>query len=594
PCLGGLGQRCWRLLTSAVGPTNMGVVCRCGWLPFLLLLVSPRRALGQIAAATPWLDVCTAEEYTDYREELCPDTFRVSTLAFNPLYARAIANVTVLMQPSKDLAGSTQKQQYVTLDLPGFLAIGTVNPENGLLRDLSVTASNPSAVGQDPALSYNTNDNPLFKSPAEYDTLTRKLKLTVVVGQTLSASMDTEIVICCLKLPDSSVRDNLAYRIMGPTDLGDAIISIRDEPIKSTPYIDPGFQWEFLMVGFKPAVSMSPTVMSLTIRPANSISNRARIILKLPKIQRVLNESGVVYFNTGSSGDAGDWMFFAPEALWDKEMETITYFLRESKVLPAGREVTLSTIPGEFKLPVEMETNSQSLMVEARSFDNIDNIIRATAVFQSSPVPHVRMFTHSSISYSNNVPYEMSMVTLTFRTNRPCFVGTTIYLRLSGFQSQVTLVTLKGDTKVYFQNEVATFHLPENLIELKVVQTIYSDESDIVVQLLDLILPAALYANDSSLVIWNSDPGAPKQPVTMSPEVGGGIKTFLRSQLAFVPPEPRMPANITITLLPSIFFYQEDQIVLHLYGFRCVSSQIPLLGEDAFRINKRTAVWNAA
>lgn len=545
---------------------------------------------AQTDAVTPWLDVCTSEDFLNYRAQLCPATFVVSTLAFNPLYPLAISNVTIILQPSEDLQSSIQTTQFIELNLPGFEAIGTTNVANANLRDLPITAGNTVPLGVDPLFGYNTYANPLFTDFAQYNIRTRLLRLMVRTGNSLLSNRDTEITVCCMKLPAASPKDFTGYTISGPTSL-DTIVTIPEEPILSTPFIDPGLQWEFLRVSFEPPISQHVTIIHLTLRPANALTDRARIILSMPEITRVNNVSGEVSFNTANSISGADWMFFESSALWDAGVGTLTFFLRQGKVLLASRQVTLSTNPGEFELPVELAADSPTLTVSARSFDNIDEVVRETPVTQSSAVPHVRNFTFTRLAYTNNVANQQTNVLFHFMTNRPLFAGSVIYLRLSGFTAQRVEVPLKGTTKVHFRDESGYFNLPENILELHITRTIYSDESLFELEMVELILPPALYANDTSLLAWNSDPGAPQQPVDDSPMVGNGYKTFKRSQLAFEPSEPRLAANITFTLEPSIVFYQGDMIVIHMYGFACTATTIPLLGPDAFRVEGQAASW---
>eukprot|EP00439_Symbiodinium_sp_Y106_P022227 s3268_g2.t1 len=544
---------------------------------------------AQTDVVTPWVDVCTSEDFSaEDREELCPATFVVSTLAYNPLYPGSLANITIILQPSRDLPSSIQRTQYIDFNLVGFEAVGTQNTANALIRDLEITAGNTVPLGVDPLFGYNTQQNPLFTTPALYNLNTRLLRLTVRTGQSLLAGTDTEVTICCMRLPTSSPQDFSGYTISGPTSL-DTLTSINEEPILNSPEIDPGLQWDFLRVAFAPPVSSSLTIIHLTIRPANPLTDRARIILSMPLVQRENNVSGEVNFNTANSLDGADWMFFESRALWDAMEGKLTFFLREGRVL--DRQVTLSTEPDEFRLPIELEADSPTLEVSARSFDNIDEVVRETPVTQSSAVPHVRNFTFTRLMYSNNMRNQMSSVMFHFSTNRPLFAGSVVYLRLSGFTSQRVQVPLKGTTKANFRDESAVFNIPENEIELHVVRTLYSDEYVVQVELTELILPPALYANDTSLLVWNSDPGAPRQPVDDSPMVGMGDKTFRRSQLAFDPAEPRLAANVSFTLEPTIVFYQGDSIVIHMYGFACTLTSIPLLGADAFRIENQAASW---
>jgi len=542
---------------------------------------------GQV---TQWLDVCTAEEYQNYRTMFCRDTFFVSTVAFDPLYPKTNASITLIVRPSQDLASTFGQRQLVDISLPDFVPLGPINRQDGAYRDLSVVANNPTVVGQDPSTTYNTYANPLFQTTGLYGLASGVLRLVVYASQTIRKDTDTEVRICCMRLPASSPMNNVDFRISAPTALAGAPIRILDEPIKRSPYLDPGYQWQFLMVEFDPPKSMDVTVISLTLRSANDLSNRCRIILHLPTILRVTGSSGVIGFKTAGVGGGTDWMLFEGNALWDNTAHTITFFLRQGAVLAAGRSVTLRTNPGDFKLPVDIEANWPNIMVESRSQDNIDEITRATAVRQSARVPHVRNFTYSELRYLDKTPGAVTDVELVFQTNRPMFAGTVIYMRLAGFQSNVLEVPIVGENKFFFAGHIARFRLPENEVELRLNRSLYSDERNISVVMRGLILPVALYADDTSLRIWNSDAFSIRQPIDKSPALGG-LKTFNRSQITFDPAEPRMPANITIIILPSIFFYQGDRIILHLYGFICTLSDIPLQGTGASLIEGATAHW---
>jgi len=567
---------------------------------FTLLRVTLLACLACLTSAninppTPYVDVCQAEEYTKYLAQLCPPVFFVTTIAFDPLYPKESSKVTIIMQPSESFVSTNAQKIYIDIDLPGYEPVGTVNSKDALIRDLKLEGGNPVLIGQDPTIGYNTKENPAFMDPAEYDTSTGMLRLQVRNGARLKTDVDTEIRVCCLLLPASSAMDSTALRVSMPTSLDD-VVKIQDEPILKSPYIDPGFQFDFLQVQFNPPLSQHLAVISLTMRTATPLDNRCLIRLHLPSITREPEVAGisVIEFNTAGSGDGTDWMLFSHEALWNNESRTITFYLREGAVLPAGREVTLKTNPGEFRLPIQIESNWPDLKVEARSNDDIDMIIRPTSVLQSSPVPHVRFFAYSELQYTKNEPYAMTNVKLIFSTNRPMFAGTTIYLRLSGFQSEVVDVPLLGQTAEHFNNERAKFDLPANLLVLKVNKTLYSDETPITVLMADLLLPPSAYANDPSLLIWNSDSTAVQQPIDKSPAIFNGHKEFIRSQLLFTPMEPRMPANITIILQPSIVFYEGDSIVLHLYGFLYSEGtpKVPLHGPQAHYIKDSAAIWN--
>mmetsp|Transcript_33263 Transcript_33263/g.88043 ORF Transcript_33263/g.88043 Transcript_33263/m.88043 type:complete len:1539 (-) Transcript_33263:138-4754(-) len=560
------------------------------------VLAAALLALVDLASAqvTPWADVCTAEEYSAHRSLLCPPVFTVSSLSFDPHGPKVDANLTLILQPSVELPppGSGARTQFLDIILPGFEPLGPRDPNNADLRIITVTGYNLPPTGEDVATAYNTYLNGVFLSDARYDITMGRLRLTVRTMRIISSTVDTEVRICCMRLPVSSAENSRLFTLEAPTSetVGE-FASIRKESIKSTPLIDPGFQWEFLQVMFNPPVSMQQTVISITVRPANDLASRARVVLKMPQIERASGENGVISFNTAGSGDGTDWMLFDHEALWNETEKEITFFLREYQTFGAGRQVTLHTEPGEFRLPVDLEANARSLTVEARSFDGVDQIIQATSVMQSSQVPYVLEFKDTELSYSSTVPYSRSDVTLKFRTNRPVFAGKTLFVRLAGFRSPVIDVPLTGAMKHHFQNEKARYHLPENVIELKVNRTLYSNEYDVEITFMSLNMPAALYRNDASLLLWNSDPDANQQPCDVSPEVGGGQKTFIRSQISFDPPEPRVAANVTFTIQPSIVLYQGDQIVMHLYGFLCNTYWIPLGGPGAAQIDGMQAQW---
>lgn len=556
-------------------------------------------AAAQLARPVDWADVCTAEDLVQYKDALCRKTFVVSTLAFNPLGPQQAANMTVLLQPSFDMPQTDwlARTQYIDIVLPGFEPVGTPNKVIPSYRDLTVTPMNPIQVGIDPMMGYNTAVNPLFKSVAYWDIPRGTLRLTVIRGMQVKTEVDTELLICCLRLPNQSERDSPKYRISAPTNEGPGAISITDEAVKSTPYIDAGFQWEFLQVILAPPVSMQLTTISLTLRPANVLKDRQQIVMYMPQIRREADKDGTIEFSTADSANPLDWMLFQSQAIWNNTRRSIHLFLRPGQVLAAGRQVTVKTIPGDFRLPISMDPNSNMILVEARSLDSIDEIIAKTVVDQSSNVPRVRTFVYSEFRYRLARPNERTDVTFRFLMNRPLFADQTLYVRMSGFRSDVVDIVLIGPTKFNFQNDMARWYMPENLMVLSVVKTLYCDEQITEIIFSDMSLPPALYANDPSLLLWTSDPDAPQESVLTSPELcgkvcGGEQKTFGRSQIAFTPAEPRLPANVTFTILPSIYFYQNDMIVLHLYGFVCTSVYIPLDGPGASQIDQGAARWN--
>eukprot|EP00929_Paragymnodinium_shiwhaense_P063655 TRINITY_DN31811_c0_g1_i1.p1 TRINITY_DN31811_c0_g1~~TRINITY_DN31811_c0_g1_i1.p1 ORF type:complete len:1738 (+),score=312.78 TRINITY_DN31811_c0_g1_i1:62-5215(+) len=595
----------------------------------------------QTQAVTEWVDVCVDDSYARYLIDLCPDVFIVSTLAYNPLYPRIESTITIILQPSRSMA-SVNKVQYVYIQLEEFTPIGEVNEFDAFAVDLILTPNNKVPVGKSPEEAYNNPGNSLFgdknggdeqcftgaetTKTAKFNTLTKTLQLRVCPGYSLAEGVDTEITVCCMRLPKSSVKDNPTYTIWAPTSLGDPVATdqaqhtIRYEPVKNSPYIDAGLQWDFIQVMFEPPISKELTVVILSFRPANLLTDRRRIIFHMPSIVRNEDRCGVgvdgskvctgfIDFNTAGSGDGTDWMLFDHKAKWDADAEKLTFFLREGAVLEARQNVTLRTYPGEFRLPIELPANWQNMTLEARSFDNIDEVIRPGPVQQSSRVPHIRKFTYSELVYFSD-KYGEKFVKLIFMTNRPMFAGTTVYVRLSGFRATQIELPLINETKYFFQGHVAKYDLPQNLLTLQLNKTLYSDEEPVEVIISYLIVPPALYANDTSLLIKPSDAGALWQPIDVSPEVcpeacmgqcGVGSssdlclkrKEFTISQVLFEPMEPRMPANVTFLIRPSIVFYQDDKIILHLYGFLSNSPTIPLIGDHAYKIKNRVGVWDS-
>lgn len=570
--------------TSAVGR-------RRGWAINELALFALLAATSVRGQLSPWEDVCTAERYALYEAELCPKVFFTSTIEYNPNYPNLESNVTVILMPSQSMPRDVSYTQYVSIELPGFDWLGTDDAYNANIRYLPITQKDPTG--------YEILTDLTFYPQAQYLKTTGQLRLTVQYAVKLVAAEATEITICCVLLPSSAVKDDPVYQISALTvesplaPQGLASESIAFGPILSTPFIDPGYQWEFLQVQFNPPTSKATTTISLILSSANDLGERCRIILKLPTVTRVINASGEVGFNTASSGDSSDWMLFDHIAFWDNDQQSLRFSLREGVVFTKHRFVTLTTDPGEFRLPVEVPANWINIQVEARSSDNIDEIIKATPVMQSSRVPHVQYFKYSELRYVPKDGGKMD-VELIFRTNRAMYAGSSIYLRLAGFRAEVIEVPLTGHLKKHFLGELARFHLPQNTLELNVNETLYSNEQYVVIGFTDLYLPPALYKDDGSLLIWNSDPAAEKQSIQISPMVGGGVKTFVQSQVKFSPAERRMPANITFILLPSSIFYEQDHLVFHLYGFTCPSSTVPLIGPGASQIENSVGHWNAA
>jgi hypothetical protein len=236
-----------------------------------------------------------------------------------------------------------------------------------------------------------------------------------------------------------------------------------------------------------------------------------------------------------------------------------------------------------------MKVNEQSLEVECRSADNVDEIIPRTPSMQSDRVPHIRGFEYSKVSYEKEGDGTVT-IHLQFMTNRPMFAGTRIYFKIPGFSSQRTAVPLIGDAAEYVYRETADLDLPENLVTFSLNRSLYSDERICTLSMRGMFLPPALYKDDPSLQLWTSDLGAPKQSVLTSPEHGNGHKEFIMSEISFNPALPEVISEINISVMPNIPFYQGNAIKLHLHGVECPQVMVPLVGPDAYRFGN-VGIW---
>ncbi len=314
------------------------------------------------------------------------------------------------------------------------------------------------------------------------------------------------------------------------------------------------------------------------------------IQIRMPGVSRTNGITGEVDFRT----EGNDWVLFDDVAQWKESLSMISFRLRDGKDLEAMMEVTFVTLPGEFRLPLEFPDNNPEFQVEARSADGVDEIIPRTSVMQSDRVPRVLNYTNSTLTYDDPYPSSLTEVNFEWMTNRPLYPGKILYLRLPGFTSTISELELSGPDALSFYAERAFLNIPNNEVQLIVNKTLYTNEVPGKVTFSGLSLPPSLYEDDPSILVWNNDPFADdpdrKQSVLSSPRVGAD-KTFIRSELQYVPNLPGEIADVTVILQPSILFYQHDQIVFHLHGFRCELAEIPLEGPSAEKFG-HVAYWN--
>eukprot|EP00392_Amoebophrya_sp_AT5.2_P004862 g4871.t1 len=528
----------------------------------------------QVAAV--WQNVCTEDAYQQYRKELCPPTFPVSVLAYNPT-GKGV-ELTIILRPSitlKQVANSV-KPVAIEFRLPGFGLPSNLKPHptDPNKRQIEVTGTNQVALGANPATSYNTNQNGLFETPAYFDFVAYVLELKAKDKYEILHTSNANLELCCFTLPAELPENPVTFTLIAkelsyvPNELGTEPTNSYTLPesgtpqqIKAVPQIFRVNFFTHVEVRFDPALSNAQSVVSIKLQVNAELRNGARIVAFLPDLTRnPLSDSWQEFLTSSSSagladmtGNVGfqtegsDWVLFEYFAQYNATSKALTFFLRTDSVLPPNKMITFKTIKDDFMLPNSLPSNSARLQVAAFSYDGVDEVIAPTPVFQSDRV----------------------------------------FLRLPGFSAEVIEVPLVGDYIEYFRNKEAVFDLARNELAVKVIRTLYSQSPNLIdVTFVDLQIPPAMYENDMSLLIWNRDwdgVESPQRSIMASNAINGGRKEFTRSEIKFSPREPDVVSNVTFTILPSIVFYQGDEVLLYLYGFRCSSREITLTGADAYR-----------
>jgi hypothetical protein len=537
-------------------------------------------------------------------------TFYQSTLAFNPLQPGKPSVMSLILRPSINMTSGQAREYSIEVYLPGFVPsapkardpeackyyFGKEN-EGGMVDDpVSKELCLKETNGLHRIMTLDPNPHMAYERFSFFNTGEGELKnvLTLYVkgspdggsAVAISDQVQTEVNLCCVLLPQESPLNNkeLQLKVISTNPLQP--IEIEQQPIQNSPEIVRGNYWKHLQLQFNPPQSLAFAEISVIVESASDLGDQCRIVVKVPDVQRYPDVSGAMPFTTVGS----DWLLFDFYGYWNSTSNEMTFFIRRGAVLEKGRQVQLRTERGEFRLPVELPVNDQRFTVEARSFDNVDEIIAATPVFQSDRVPHVRYFVSSKLDYQQNAEGSYS-VTLTFRSNRPMFEGTYIYLKLPGFSTPITTIPLDGPQAKHFYQESAEFDIPQNLATLRVASSMFSDETDAVVIFRGMSLPSALYPDDPSLQAWTSDPNAERQAIDHSPEVGGGEKEFIVTELRLNPVAPETKANITFIFQPSIDFYEGNQVIFHLHGFDCPKGHTPLIGPNADKFGYH-AFWD--
>ncbi|CAD7955579.1 unnamed protein product [Amoebophrya sp. A120] len=577
----------------------------------------------QLQVAAVWQNVCTEDAYQQFRKELCPPTFPVSVLAYNPSGPGVTAKLTIILRPSITLKQVANSVELVALTfaLPGFGLPSNLKPHptDPNKRQIEVTGTNQPAVGENPTTAYNTDQNGLFETPAYFDFVQYSLQLKVKDKYEILHSANANLELCCFVLPDQLSENPLDFTLIAsqlsyvPNELGTEPTNSytlpengTPQPIKAVPQIIRVNYFTHVEVRFDPALSNAESVVSIKVQVNSELRNGARIVAYLPDLTRNIQSESWQNFlssssatstsdmtgNVGFQTEGSDWVLFEYFAMYNDTSKALTFFLRTDSVLPPSKMITFKTIKDDFILPNSLPSNSNRLKVAAFSYDGVDEVIQPTPVFQSDRIQEMRMFLQSRLQYSSaRQNAEMTKtyvdVTLTFQTNTPLWKDSLIYLRLPGFSAEIIEVPLVGSYIQYFRNQEAVFDLARNELTVKVIRTLYSQAPNLIsVTFVDLQIPPAMYENDPSLLIWNRDwdgVESPKRSIMASTAINNGQKEFTRSEIRFSPNEPDVVSNVTFTIQPSIVFYQGDEVLLYLYGFRCSSREIVLTGADAFR-----------
>jgi hypothetical protein len=576
-----------------------------GW----LLAFSAAAGSAPSGSAAVQRQLATTQQYSP------PATFFQTTMALNPLGPKVTSHMTLILRPSINISSDEVKLFTINIFLPDFVPVAErarddescqhyFNPPdadppglipsaqslkqclddlNGLHRIMKLS---PQPHGSfESFVFFNTEEGDYYQTLTLYVKYAEEKKPVM-----LNSEEETELVICCFILPMASAENNRNFQIEVISTDPLRPISIDRQPVKKSPLIVRGNYWKHLQIQFEPPLSLAYAIVSVIVQSAQSITNQAKVIVRIPGFTRLGLESGNLEFNTVGN----DWLLFEYYAYWNITSSEITFQLREGAVLEQGRKITLRTRPGEFQLPIELVYNDPAFTVECRSQDGVDEIIPATSVMQSDRVPHVREFEYSHIAYEAEVAGNMDLgvsVHLTFQTNRPMFTGTIIYLKLPGFSTPITSVPLEGSIAHYFYQQKAEYNIPLNLATLTLDKSLYSNEKKVTVILRGMMLPTALYLNDPSIKLWTSDDNAVDQPVMFSPAIGGGKKEFVVSEVGIDPPISDVEATINFLVQPSVDLYEANEILFHLHGFRCPQQFVPLEGPDSAKFGN-IAQWD--
>ena len=495
------------------------------------------------------------------------NSFPISALAYSPSIPGVLANLTLQIQPSLTLGETIT----IYLSLPGFAGSGlprnstncaALFPGSMTLLSLCASVSN----SQQKILTLTSSAFVSF-TYFDDDSTSSTYKFIVLYVSSLPVASESLAILCCVYLPQYSPLNNAMLRVGAFTSSQTFLIPF--ESIKNSPFLPLANSWSLFQLEFAPPTPFSSSIITITLTPTQSVSPGSLLIVNLPEISR--STSTPLEFST----DGSDWLLFGFYSSWINN--SIIFNIVEEWV--ADRKVVIHTNFGDFILPEEVDPDWTGFTAGVTSGDGLDTLIASTSVFESDYVPYVRNFSSTAITYSTPVPGGVTDLNLTFACNRPLYPGSTVLVKLSGFQS---LTEALGIFLSYDSFSSANYNPVTNILKLSVIQSLFFDKGSITVGVSGLILPSGLYQNDPSLKISTLDSDAVFQSIEASPSVGQG-KSFLISKLLFDPIVPANPSAITFIMQPSVTLFEMSHILVRLSGFVFTGSSVYLSGRHVNR-----------
>lgn len=341
------------------------------------------------------------------------------------------------------------------------------------------------------------------------------------------------------------------------------------------------------------------------------------------------------------------WILFERFGVYSSVENSLSFTLRKDASLPKNLQITMFTNLGDFILPYELPTNAFGWQTSLLSYDGIDTLIPRRPVAQSDGVSPIRRFLKSSLEYvsrsqvlresipilesdtddsepgasdalivqsnrffSENPQFRyktMADVRFTFKCSTPLWKGTKLFLRLSGFGAPSSEVGIREANLYKFLGTKGRFDLDQNIVEFTVKKTLFFEPEDpqdllnnvtaigasrpeVTLTFGPVELPASLYSNDPSLLVWTKDSWnevvSPRTPILVSEQINDGNKGFVRSEIEFSHPQfksegvkPLNHADVTFKLLPGVDFFGGDEILLTLYGFQGYPKPTSIYGQ---------------